>query len=664
MKIPSIREHGYDPKIHDHGVPFTVQRMQDVLDRQKALAEAARVAERITRMKKFLPSKHRAATAEFAQQVEKYGRHAWNLDLNAFGTTATRIPKIENRSIHLAQLNQITNYLLSLADEHGYLKFRKKYLWNRLDPECAEPLQFTTMTFYDLVDWVILPLTEAVKCSFVEVVAEEEVDQPPAWFVSHWMGASVTELIEACEHHAQVRALPADAGYWVCATALRPWEFSTADGLSKDLEAGLASAPSFARVLEAAQGVLAIVDREGRLFERAWCAAEVFAAKERNLPLDLAAVDPTTFTPQLLTDGLVKAEEQCEQKHQRDSFRRSGYLVKAKRESTFPVLSLKRGLEMTLDTCGATFDSEAGLVKSELTSTTGSSSAFDQQFRAVVALAAWRVAVAQGVGEDVLPLARTLQQDKDRTEVRLYLAHVEAFASPGLVGMDDLERVMRALPEQLTTFDLNLAGCKNVTTLDGLSGFAQPAPALTTLTLCFDGCSIASADGLAGLAAVPTLTALTVSLARSQLASLEAFEHLASLPALETLSLNLAFSPIASLEGLKHLQGLSQLTSLTLSFESNPVLASLEGLGSIPRTPRAVSLNFRDCDELSILDGLEVLSFMPALEAVVVDFQFSDKLLVAQRKVFRTMGDLVLAVPAMSRAEGLSRQNSGQQPSP
>ena len=141
---------------------------------------------------------------------------------------------------------------------------------------------------------------------------------------------------------------------------------------------------------------------------------------------------------------------------------------------------------------------------------------------------------------------------------------------------------------------------------------------------------------------------------RSQLASLEAFEHLASLPALEKLSLNLAFSPIASLEGhllgrakffgpsgaplalspliilffwganvrlttntrflcrnsplprLKHLQGLSQLTSLTLSFESNPVLASLEGLGSIPRTPRAVSLNFRDCDELSILDGLEV----------------------------------------------------------
>ena len=59
---------------------------------------------------------------------------------------------------------------------------------------------------------------------------------------------------------------------------------------------------------------------------------------------------------------------------------------------------------------------------------------------------------------------------------------------------------MRALPEQLTTFDLNLAGCKNVTTLDGLSGFAQPAPALTTLTLCFDGCSIASADGGPGLA--------------------------------------------------------------------------------------------------------------------------------------------------------------------
>ena len=31
--------------------------------------------------------------------------------------------------------------------------------------------------------------------------------------------------------------------------------------------------------------------------------------------------------------------------------------------------------------------------------------------------------------------------------------------------------------------------------------------------------------------------------------------------------------------------------------------------------------------------GLQVLGLMPALESVVVDFQFSDKLLVAQRKV-------------------------------
>ena len=36
----------------------------------------------------------------------------------------------------------------SLADENGYLTYRKKFLWNRLDPACAEPLMLTTMTFY------------------------------------------------------------------------------------------------------------------------------------------------------------------------------------------------------------------------------------------------------------------------------------------------------------------------------------------------------------------------------------------------------------------------------------------------------------------------------------------------------------------------------------
>merc|ERR1719421_2225542 len=57
-------------------------------------------------MKERDESKHAAATEAFLDQVQRYGRHPWNLDLSVFGKTAKRIAKCENRSIHLAQLNR------------------------------------------------------------------------------------------------------------------------------------------------------------------------------------------------------------------------------------------------------------------------------------------------------------------------------------------------------------------------------------------------------------------------------------------------------------------------------------------------------------------------------------------------------------------------------
>ena len=71
------------------------------------------------------------------------------------------------------------------------------------------------MTLYEVCRHVIKPATEAKRCSYVELVAQDE--QRPRWFVSHWWGEPVALFLRCLEQHAADHNLSDNAAYWVCA---------------------------------------------------------------------------------------------------------------------------------------------------------------------------------------------------------------------------------------------------------------------------------------------------------------------------------------------------------------------------------------------------------------------------------------------------------------
>ena len=85
--------------------------------------------------------------------------------------------------------------------------------------------------------------------------------------------------------------------------------------------------------------------------------------------------------------------------------------------------------------------------------------------------------------------------------------------------------------------------------------------------------------------------------------------------------------------------------SKSLNFEDFSEISQNHGRKNVQRPEKPRKKNCTSNDLLSIFktvqlfsllrgkNALQVLSLMPALETLVVDFQFSDKLLVAQRKV-------------------------------
>ena len=60
------------------------------------------------------------------------------------------------------------------------------------------------VTMYDTCSYVLKPATYFFRCSFVELISEDEAPKKPDWFASHW-----------CAHDAHV-VLPTVGGRPTC----------------------------------------------------------------------------------------------------------------------------------------------------------------------------------------------------------------------------------------------------------------------------------------------------------------------------------------------------------------------------------------------------------------------------------------------------------------
>lgn len=152
-------------------------------------------------------------------------------------------------------------------------------------------------TLHDVLNDVIKPATQQRKCSLVELVATSA--QRPQWFVVHFYGTPMADLLAALSQHATDHSLGEDTPYWLCACALSP------HGGGQPLSGATDTLP-FVQALKAVQGVVSVIDREGEALQRAWTGFELYLAfttRGRSLLHDIYAVAGDQDKPVGLVDG-------------------------------------------------------------------------------------------------------------------------------------------------------------------------------------------------------------------------------------------------------------------------------------------------------------------------------------------------------------------------
>jgi len=165
--------------------------------------------------------------------------------------------KVEQRAMTLAELQAVRAVILSNCIANKWKSSRDGSL---LRPE--------DVNLYDFNALVIKPLTKSRKCSFKELFPSGPAT--PTFYTSHWWGENILDFVRCCEVHAYMHGLsPTEAKYWVCAHANRQHDLGQDLGENPDES-------SFRRAMDAADGVVLIIDPKSVVYSRIWVDFELF----------------------------------------------------------------------------------------------------------------------------------------------------------------------------------------------------------------------------------------------------------------------------------------------------------------------------------------------------------------------------------------------------
>ncbi len=240
---------------------------------------------------------------------------------NSTISTYTPIPQPELRGINLNQLRALCKEIHYRCDTED---------WKRSIQGVSISLEPEEVNFNDLNANFVIPQTKHHACSYVELVASKTSTftsqrRKPEWFVSHWWGIPVFDVVRCLEQQAFDRNLdPETTPFWICALAHSqhsqhsqhsPQEHTVdnidshqsgenrydeeyGDEYSQLIDTSDLTQSSFYRALRLCKGVISILDRESFTFSRLWC----------NFEMSLALCSNLENTP--LYDG--KGEEQSQ----------------------------------------------------------------------------------------------------------------------------------------------------------------------------------------------------------------------------------------------------------------------------------------------------------------------------------------------------------------
>ena len=140
---------------------------------------------------------------------------------------------------------------------------------------------------YHICDIIVKPVTSRDKCSFVELVAHQD-RQDPIWFVSHFWGTPFDQTVQMLSFHAEVHDLGEDTTYWYCTLANVSTSYPCCAllwftcGLLQNqhdlsqLAGGLRQTPFWLAIqLPSCVGVVQAMDSKCTPPRRIWCVLEV-----------------------------------------------------------------------------------------------------------------------------------------------------------------------------------------------------------------------------------------------------------------------------------------------------------------------------------------------------------------------------------------------------
>eukprot|EP00927_Polykrikos_kofoidii_P046413 TRINITY_DN40654_c0_g1_i2.p1 TRINITY_DN40654_c0_g1~~TRINITY_DN40654_c0_g1_i2.p1 ORF type:complete len:674 (-),score=83.65 TRINITY_DN40654_c0_g1_i2:69-2090(-) len=175
------------------------------------------------------------------------------------------IDRTEERGITVNQLLGLVEHVRRRCVVEGWVnRSGMSISWNRA-------------SLYDVVEWVIKPLTARKSRSYVEAVACGP--QVPRWFVSHWYGQSVADFVKCLNVHSDDRDLGRDAPYWACAYASLQGEHTGDEDWVGEYAKNQWDRPEdspFQRAMRLAEGTLSVIDPEATCFKRIWCVYEIW----------------------------------------------------------------------------------------------------------------------------------------------------------------------------------------------------------------------------------------------------------------------------------------------------------------------------------------------------------------------------------------------------
>jgi hypothetical protein len=217
----------------------------------------------------------------------------------------------EYRSVTMAQFMQVFAYV---------------------EAKCLDwKLAVEEVNFYHVSTWLIQPATKATHSALFEHIADRQ--QAPTWFISHWWGEPLVNVVKSIRRHFSTRGLPSHIAYWLCAYANRQDELS-ADFMDGHRETNFYKAMQLAKfkvllVLDVASGT----SGPATPFKRTWCIFECSMCLEQvTASIDIAVVMPNAKDDvELVCSGLTKFERTSDR-----YLPGRGMSTKVKREDTFP----------------------------------------------------------------------------------------------------------------------------------------------------------------------------------------------------------------------------------------------------------------------------------------------------------------------------------------